>query len=130
MNLSPSSYAQLMNRCFSFYDSVIVDIKTSLRPKPRRITVLLEAKDNESSRGWSRVCFTLNSVTSFKFELARFDFEVLSSGLQVVWLNDELYVFFDAYPDDAPLLPNLNKNIAYVICKSCSVDIDSLTVAT
>ena len=75
--------------------------------------------DRDAASGWSRVTFQLSGVKEFRFELGRKTFEVLAGGLQVAHRANLVYIVLDAYPDDGPGLPDLNKNIAYVAAESC-----------
>ena len=133
--VSPRGSSRLRNRCnvqliadhialfrerfFDFNDGVVRRVEMSLGTATRSLVVEVQCMDRDADSGWSLVTFHLSGVKEFRFELGRRTFEVLSGGLQIALQRNSLYLVFDAYPDDGPELPDLNKNIAYVVAENC-----------
>lgn len=123
MNVTPETLAELRKRCVNFYDGVVASVNMELRATPRRCVITLHCQDLEAKAGWSALRFTMHGVDAFRFELGRYTFEVLSFGVQFVWQDKLLTMVLAPAADETPELPDLTKNIGYVIGTSCEVEI-------
>src|SRR4051794_28971277 len=120
MRIDEANIGALLDRFYNFDDGVICSVHVGMRAGPRTCEVIVEAMDRFSGSGWSTVRFMVHEVSEYRFQFGKkSSFEVLSGGVQFAWRNGSLYVVFDAYPDDGPQLPDLAKNMAYVIGSSC-----------
>jgi hypothetical protein len=88
-------------------------VTVDFEAKPATCEVVVDVMDAESESGWSRVVLRVQGCSRFRLEIGRTTFEVLSSGIQVGWNEDLVFLFLDAYPDDEGL-PDINTNRAYV----------------
>jgi hypothetical protein len=122
-----TNIGELRERFYEFYDGVVCSVDVEMRSAPRTCEIIVQARDRSSDSGWSTVRFMVQAVSEFRFELGKRTFEVLSGGIQFGWRNGSVCIVFDAYPDDGPELPDLTRNIAYVIGESCDVEISLLT---
>lgn len=101
-------------RSYQFYDAVVRGVVVDFETRPTSCDLKIDAQDAESPSGWSRVVLSISGVTSFRFEVGRTTFAVLSSGVQLAWRPDGILLILDAYPDDVGL-PDLNSNHAFVV---------------
>ncbi|MES2642726.1 MAG: hypothetical protein V4850_24800 [Myxococcota bacterium] len=108
-----------LRRFYNFYDGVVRSVRIDFESTPSTCSVVVDARDADSASGWSRIEFVVHEVGAFRFDAGRTTFEVLSSGIQVGWVNGQLLLVLDAYPDDVDF-PDLATNRAHVAGASCS----------
>lgn len=118
--VTEDSLQAFLDRFYQFYDAVVRKIALDFDAHPPCCEVVVDAQDAESASGWSRVTLRVQACSSFRFEMGRTTFEVLSSGLQVGWSERQvgwserqILLFLDAYPDDDGL-PDVSSNKAFV----------------
>lgn len=111
--LDEASLGAFLGRFYDFYDGVVRRVAVDFEARPSTCEVVIDAQDAESASGWSRVVLRVSGCSRFRLEMGRTSFEVLSSGIQVGWVDDLVFLFLDAYPDDEGL-PDLSSNRAYV----------------
>jgi|LakWasMet46_HOW7_FD_contig_21_178841_length_2082_multi_7_in_0_out_0_1 hypothetical protein len=124
MQLFPETVGAVLSKYYNCDDGVVrsVFIDCGATEGDRVCSVVVDCMQQESAR-WVRVCFRVVGVVNFRFEITGPSFEVLSSGVQVVWKDALVYLVLDAYPDDGPGLPELADNIAYVAGRECYLDV-------
>lgn len=106
-------------RFYDFQDGVVCFVDLKLRATPCTCRIEIQCMDRDSASGWSTVTLNVQVVSEFRFQVGRTTFEVLSGGIQFAWRDKSIYVVLDAYPDDGTDLPDIAKNIAYVVGESC-----------
>lgn len=111
--LDEASLGSFLARFYDLYDGVVRRVTMDFEAKPPTCEVAVEAQDAESESGWSRVVISVRGCSRFRLEADRTSFEVLSSGVQVGWIDGLVFLFLDAYPDDEGL-PDIDSNRAYV----------------
>jgi hypothetical protein len=111
--LNEASLGAFLGRFFDFYDGVVRQVSVDFEAKPPACQVVVDAQDAESASGWSRVVLRMRGCSRFRLEVGRTSFEVLSSGIQVGWIEDLVFLFLDAYPDDEGL-PDIKTNRGYL----------------
>lgn len=129
MQLYPETANAVLAEYFNCDDGVVKDVRIECGTSrsDRVCTVVAECmKEGATPSEWVRAHFRVTGVTEFRFQLVKTTFEVLSSGVQVIWKDGLVYLVLDAYPDDGPGLPDLATNIAYVAGSECHLEITSL----
>ena len=102
-----------LGRFHHVYDGVVRRVTTDFEADSTTCEIAIDAQDAQSPSGWSRVELRAQGCSRFRFEVGRTTFEVLSSGIQVGWVEDQVILFLDAYPDDEGL-PDIRTNRGYV----------------
>jgi hypothetical protein len=123
VELTQETLVELRRRFVDFYDGVVARVDLQLRATPRRCEVTVHCQDLEAKDGWSAIRLTMTGVDEFRFELGRSTFEVLSFGIQFVWKETLVYMVLAPAADELPELPDLARNIGYVVGTRCDYEI-------
>jgi hypothetical protein len=112
--LDSASLSALMERFDSFNDAVVRKVTIDLAPSDSEIEVVIEAHDYESPSHWSMVTLRMVACRTYRLEEGMTSYIVLSSGLQVGFVDGKVILFLEAYPDE-DRLPEIKNNRAYII---------------
>lgn len=111
--LTASDLPAFMERFCGFDDGVLRGATVDLRPGVDRCDLHIEAPDRASPSGWSNVTIRVLGVSRVHLDRTGRCVEVLTCGLQMFFVVEEVSVFLDAdiYPE---VMPDIPENLAYV----------------
>jgi hypothetical protein len=122
--LSDEAAVRALNERFAgFYDAVVVEFNLTL-PRvaaDRRATVRLIAADETGA--WVSVILTISRVSEFKLIEGKSSNLVLSDGLRIHHLADEVFVDLAPYSETTDV-NDLRRSHQYIVGGSCSVEVE------
>lgn len=116
--LTSESRADFLTRFCSFNDAVIRRIVYCyLSAGSHRMTVELSVQDQQEPQGWSNIILILTDVSEISFREGESTRQVLSDGLILVIINDQVFCDFSPYSSDASeqSLDDLRRSDFYAI---------------
>jgi hypothetical protein len=119
--------AALLERFADFFDAVLVHVVLDLprAAKDREAVVRLLAR--EDGGPWRSVVFSVRQLREFKIVEAKSSNLVLSDGLGIHFLNDEVLLDLAPFTERPVDAADLWRSHQYVVGKTCSVDVTDAT---
>lgn len=114
--VEPDTLPGFLTRFCSFYDSVIRRFEYCYcRGGTQQLTIELSAQDLEAAQGWSTVILVLSDVSEILFREGGSTRVVLSDGLSLQWIDNQLWCDLSPYSSEITSIADLRRSDFYAV---------------
>ena len=122
-SLNPRNLKHFLDRFENFNDSILICFSCEM-PRGESETICsveLEAKDNDSDDGWSRVTLLFSEVISWKFDVSlNTAYYIMSNGIHIHYEQEHFYLDMSNLVDYSPNISDYQSSRFHFISKIIS----------
>ena len=110
---------EFLTRFYHCYDGFIRYVEVDFRAKKVKVSLSTQDKETRENEGWTNLIMEVKDVSEIILIEDRASCAVLSSGIQIGFFNDEVYLDFCPYTGEPDGIDDFKKSRFMVAGRKC-----------